>query len=115
MELHRIVRIAFVAVALAVAVPSAGLADSGRSSSAHDADLVVAQAAGTTEEGRLQPRYQPEPPQEKSSYNNAYLFSLTRGVADSTLHPAAKAPMYLFTVPLDIVLLPATLIGGFFG
>lgn len=115
MELHRIVRIAFVAVALAIAVPSAGIADGGPASDTRDAGIVVAQAAGTTEEGRLQPRYQPEPPQEKSSYNNEYLFSLTRGVADSTLHPAAKAPMYLFTVPLDIVLLPATLIGGFFG
>lgn len=78
------------------------------------APLVVAQG-GTTESGRLQPRYEPAPVEEKGFYNSGYIFSLTRGVAGSTLHPAAKAPMFLFTVPLDIVLLPATLIGGLFG
>jgi hypothetical protein len=40
---------------------------------------------------------------------------MTRGVADSTIHPAVKAPLFLFTIPLDIVLLPFAAIGGAFG
>lgn len=63
----------------------------------------------------LEPRYQPVPPPEKSWYNDSYLFAMTRGVADSTLVPAAKVPLYLLTVPLDIVLLPFAAIGGMFG
>jgi hypothetical protein len=114
MEPHRIARIFLVAATLAVAVPAVGQAREPQPAVAAAAPLVVAQA-GTTEAGRLQPRYQPAPVEEKGFYNSGYLFSLTRGVAGSTLHPAAKAPMFLFTVPLDIVLLPATLIGGFFG
>ena len=38
-----------------------------------------------------------------------------RGVADSTIHPSVKAPLFLFTIPLDIVLLPFAAIGGAFG
>jgi hypothetical protein len=63
----------------------------------------------------LQPRYEPVPPQPKSWYNNSYLFAMTRGVADSTMVPAAKAPLYLLTVPVDLVLLPFAAIGGLFG
>lgn len=114
MEPQRILRIVLVAAALAVAAPAAGRADTSQPAVAAAAPLVVAQA-GTTEGGRLQPRYEPAPVEEKGFYDNSYIFSLTRGVANSTLHPAAKAPMFVFTVPLDIVLLPATLIGGFFG
>lgn len=114
MELHRIARIALVAATLAVAAPALAGAGAPQPAAAGPAPLVVAQG-GTTESGRLQPRYEPAPVEEKGFYNSGYLFSLTRGVAGSTLHPAAKAPMFLFTVPLDIVLLPATLIGGLFG
>jgi hypothetical protein len=63
----------------------------------------------------LEPRYQPVPPQPKSWYNNSYLFAMTRGVANSTLDPAAQAPLFLLTVPLDLVLLPFAAIGGLFG
>jgi hypothetical protein len=63
----------------------------------------------------LEPRYQPVPPPEKSWYNDSYIFAATRGVANSTLVPAAKAPLYLLTVPLDLVLLPFAAIGGLFG
>ncbi|MGH7787403.1 MAG: hypothetical protein ACRERC_11085 [Candidatus Binatia bacterium] len=63
----------------------------------------------------LEPRYQPVPPQPKSWYNDSYIFAMTRGVSDSTLVPAAKAPLYLLTVPLDLVLLPFASIGGLFG
>ena len=40
---------------------------------------------------------------------------MTRGLADSTIHPAVKTPLFLFTVPLDLVFFPFAAIGGFFG
>ena len=76
--------------------------------------LQVAQAPDAPPR-ELQPRYEPVPPPEKSWYNSSYLFGMTRGVANSTLVPAFKAPLFLLTVPLDIVLLPFTAIGGMFG
>ena len=109
----------------AAAPPSAsagsGTAAPGTAATAADfeawdpgAPLILAGAPGTT--GReLEPRYEPVPPQQQSNYNDAYIFALTRGVADSTLHPAAKAPLFLFTVPLDLVLLPVAAMGGLFG
>jgi hypothetical protein len=71
--------------------------------------------AGGTEPRELEPRYQPAPVEEKSWYNDSYIFALTRGVADSTMAPAAKAPLYVLTIPLDLVLLPIAAIGGMFG
>jgi hypothetical protein len=76
--------------------------------------LLLAQAAGT-ERRELQPRYEPAPVEPESSYNSSYIFGLTRGLADSTISPAGKAPLFLFTVPLDFVFLPFAAIGGFFG
>lgn len=102
-------RLAVVA-ALFAATASASFAAGPRT----DAPVVVAQAQGTTE-GELSPRYHPAPVKEKSWYNSDYIFGLTRGVADSTIHPAGKAPLFLFTVPLDLALLPVTVIGGMFG
>ncbi len=77
--------------------------------------LVQVAQAEEAPQRELQPRYEPVPPQPKSSYNNAYIFAATRGVADSAMMPVAKAPLFLLTVPLDIVLLPFAVIGGFFG
>lgn len=77
-----------------------------------DSSILVAQAQGE-QPRELQPRYQPVEPQPKG-YNNEYVFALTRGVADSTLHPAAKVPFFFFTIPLDIVALPITTLAGFF-
>jgi hypothetical protein len=73
--------------------------------------------ADADEEGRgkLEPRYQPREPEPKSWYNSGYAFGMTRGIADSTVHPAVKAPIFLVTLPLDIVFLPFALIGGMFG
>lgn len=68
-----------------------------------------------TDSRPLEPRYQPREPEKESWYNNSYIFGMTRGLADSTIAPAGKAPLFLFTVPLDIVLLPFTIIGGLFG
>jgi hypothetical protein len=79
-----------------------------------DAPVVVAQEQGTVQ-GELRPRYEPVQPEPKSSYNNQYLFGMTRGVAQSTIHPAAKVPLFVLTIPLDIVFLPFAAIGGFFG
>lgn len=76
--------------------------------------MVVAQAGGT-EPRDLEPRYKPVPPPEKSWYNSSYIFGMTRGLANSTIHPAAKAPLFLFTVPLDLVFFPFASIGGLFG
>ena len=79
-----------------------------------DAPIVVAQEQGTVQ-GELRPRYEPVPPQPKSWYNSEYLFGMTRGVAQSTIHPAVKVPLFVLTVPLDIVFLPFAAIGGCFG
>jgi len=77
--------------------------------------LQMAQARGT-EPRELEPRYKPAPPPEpKGWYNSGYVFGLTRGVAGSTMVPAAKAPLFILTVPLDIVILPFAAIGGLFG
>ena len=63
----------------------------------------------------LEPRYQPREPVPDPWYNSSYIFGMTRGVANSTMAPAGKAPLFVLTVPLDIVCLPFTLIGGLFG
>ena len=64
--------------------------------------------------GTLKPTYQPRPPPEKEVYSTDYLFAITRSVSESTLVPAAKVPLYLFTVPLDVAFLPIEAIAGFF-
>jgi hypothetical protein len=76
--------------------------------------VQLAQARGT-EPRELEPRYQPAPPEEVGWYNSGYFFALTRGVAGSTMVPALKAPLFVFTVPLDVALLPFAAIGGLFG
>lgn len=112
MRAHRIGCTALVAAFLLVGLPGAR-ADTLTEPEKTAAQLF-AQAHGTTE-GELRPRYQPVPPEEPSWYNSSYVFALTRGVAGSTMVPAAKVPLYLFTVPLDVVLLPFAAIGGLFG
>jgi hypothetical protein len=39
---------------------------------------------------------------------------MTRGVSNSTLHKAFALPLFLLTVPVDIMLLPGAAIAGFF-
>ena len=63
----------------------------------------------------LEPRYAPREPAEKSWYNSQYIFGITRSVTSSTLQPAAKLPLLVLTVPLDLALLPFAAIGGLFG
>jgi NAD(P)-dependent dehydrogenase (short-subunit alcohol dehydrogenase family) len=85
----------------------AGVRESG-------AAVELAQAGGT-EPRELEPRYQPVQPEEPSWYNSSYIFGMTRSVAASTMVPAAKVPLFVLTVPLDIVFLPFAAIGGLFG
>ena len=47
-------------------------------------------------------------------YSTEYIFGMTKGVMRSTLVPALKPVVLLFTVPLDIAFLPFAAIGGFF-
>lgn len=77
------------------------------------APMQLAQDGGT-EPRELQPRYEPVQPQAQSSYNDEYIFGLTRGIAESTLHPVGKILLFPLTVPLDLVLLPFEAIGGLF-
>ena len=104
--------VALFAAFLAITVPSGSGAmqasDSGTST------IVVAQAHGT-EQRELEPRYQPVAPEQKSWYNSGYFFALTGSVAGSTMVTAAKVPLFVLTVPLDLVLLPFAAIGGLFG
>jgi len=113
MKLQRRVPRSLVSVALLVVLAAA---HTGQALPAADQPAAVQVAQEPEAPPReLQPRYEPVPPQPKSWYNDSYIFAMTRGVADSTLVPAAKAPLYLLTVPLDLVLLPFAAIGGLFG
>ena len=47
-------------------------------------------------------------------YSSEYIFGMTKGVMRSTLVPALKPVVLLFTIPLDIAFLPFAAIGGFF-
>jgi hypothetical protein len=78
-----------------------------------EAERLLAQAP--QDEGKLEPRYSPREPEPKSSHNSSYVFGMTRGVANSTIHPAVKAPIFMLTLPLDLAFLPFALIGGLFG
>lgn len=115
--------------ALAVAMVLVGLfvvmiggAAAPASAEAESAPIVLAQDGGT-EPRELEPAYAPPPPGEPGPYNEAegqgynsdYLFGITRSIAGTTIIPAGKVPLFLLSVPLDIVLLPFAAIGGFFG
>jgi hypothetical protein len=105
---------------------SAGAAEPVRSADPAEATerepILLAQDGGT-EPRELEPAYAPPAPGKPGPYNEAegpgynsdYLFGITRATASSTIVPAAKVPLFLLTVPLDIVLLPFAAIGGFFG
>jgi hypothetical protein len=87
----------------------AGLVDGGA-----PATVQLAQDDGTRQR-ELEPRYTTAPVEEPSSYNSSYIFGMTRGVAESTIHPAGKVPLFVLTVPLDLLFLPFAAIGGLFG
>ena len=76
--------------------------------------LAQAEAGHGTEPRELQPRYEPVPPEPLPWYDTSYFFAITRSVAGSTMVPAAKVPLFVLSVPVDIALLPFAAIGGFF-
>jgi len=113
-----------IGLVLALAIPQltvAGFADAADDST-RESGIVLSHSnvdgpaeIGTEESRPLEPRYQPREPKEEGWYNDSYIFGMTRDLANSTIAPAGKAPLFLFTIPLDIVLLPFTVIGGLFG
>jgi len=109
-DCRRLVSFAVLLFLLAAASRSFALPPAG--SAPDEVQLAQAEQPPPRE---LQPRYEPVPPQPKSWYNSEYLFAMTRGVADSTMVPAVKAPLFLLTVPFDVILLPFTAIAGCFG
>ena len=52
--------------------------------------------------------------QESRGYSTEYIFGMSKAIRRSTLHPALKPAAWLFTIPLDIVLLPFAALGGLF-
>ena len=107
------IALALVALLLGATGCASEAARSGSSEST--ASSPAPGAPAEEEHGKLEPRYQPREPQPKPWYNDSYLFGMTRGVTGSTMHPAAKVPLLVLTIPLDIVLLPFAAIGGLFG
>jgi hypothetical protein len=101
------IRLAAAACILALSVGTLACASSGSGG-----DGKAAQES--SEEGRIEPRYQPREPVEEPWYNSDYLFGMTRAVTNSTIHPGAQVPLLVLTIPLDIVFLPFSAIGGFF-
>jgi hypothetical protein len=115
MNMHRWQILRHVVFAAALVLLSAASRGTALPPAPRDGEAVqLAQLPDATPR-ELEPRYTPVPPEPKSWYNDAYLFGMTRGVAQSTLVPGVKAPLFLLTVPLDIVLLPFTAIAGCFG
>jgi len=112
METHRYTHSRAVAVAVVALVMATSASNALAETAPQRAAIVVAQAEGS---GELTPRYQPVQEQPKGWYNPTYMFGVTSTVARSTMVPALKAPLFLLTVPLDIVLLPFAAIGGLFG
>lgn len=112
-----LLRLAAALCVIALSFGALGCAGNGGSPPADAASAEgSAGTAGGQEEssGKLEPRYQPREPEPKPWYNTAYLFGMTRGVTNSTIHPAAQVPLLVLTIPLDIVFLPFAAIGGFF-
>ncbi len=112
MTTHRYkVRWIIAAGTLALALTSASHATPAKPAAP---DAVQLAQANQRDPRPLEPRYEPVPPQPRSSYNDEYIFAATKGVAHSTMIPAAKVSLYPLTVILDIVILPFAVIGGFF-
>lgn len=103
--------VVLVTTGIATASPSLSSTPAVRESAAPLVQLAQAQGEEPRE---LQPRYEPVEPQPKSGYNDQYIFGITRSVADSTMHPAAKILIFPVSVIFDLVLLPFEAIGGAF-
>ena len=113
MKMHRYTACQAVGAAMLVLVTTASGSYAAPTDHVQRNRIELAQADRQPRE--LEPRYQPAPPPEKNWYNSSYIFAATRGVADSTMVPAAKVSLYLLTIPFDILVLPVAVIGGLFG
>ncbi len=51
---------------------------------------------------------------DQVTYNDEYIFPLTRGLNDMEMNPALKLPLFPVTIILDVALLPVGVIMGFF-
>jgi hypothetical protein len=79
----------------------------------HEAESSETKSGQASDESApLQATFEPTP--EPSGYTTDYYFAMTRGVSNSTLHKAFALPLFLLTVPVDIMLLPGAAIAGFF-
>jgi hypothetical protein len=56
-----------------------------------------------------------ESSRERGGYNDQYIFAATRGVNDMDAPAVLRATLFPVTILIDFVLLPAEIIGGFFG
>lgn len=84
-------------------------------STSQDASVSVELAhAQETASSHSQPHHGHDETRQDGSYNDEYVFGLTRGIAESSMHPAAKILVFPMTVPLDLALLPFEVIGGLF-
>jgi len=52
--------------------------------------------------------------EDRQGYNSEYIFGMSKGIMKSTLVPALKPVILLFTVPLDLAFLPFAAVAGFF-
>ena len=52
--------------------------------------------------------------EDREGYNSEYIFGMTKAVLNSTLHPALKPLTCLVTVPLDLAVLPFSVLLGAF-
>jgi hypothetical protein len=113
-------RLLAVLVALSIVLAPVAWAADEPAPSSEPTQTEVGQAAADDSQfhtdGRLEPTYPPREPEPPPGwYNASYLFGMTRSVAASTMSPGAKVPLFVLTVPLDIVFLPFAAIGGLFG
>jgi hypothetical protein len=74
--------------------------------------VAAAPSRAQTYDDRYDARY--ERHERRSSYNDEYIFSTTKMVADWDLDPALKVPLFPPAVVIDVVFLPAEVIAGFF-
>lgn len=52
--------------------------------------------------------------EDRQGYSTEYIFGMSKGVMKSTLVPALKPVILLFTAPLDLAFLPFAALAGFF-
>lgn len=111
--------IAALGLALAIAllpIPAAALGDTAGASSHPPFASSLPPSASAPDATLFAgfPTASPAQLEDRSGYDSSYLFSLSRSLADSTVVTPLKPPLFIFTIPLDIALLPFAAMAGFF-